>query len=138
MDVIVDIAIYGVIISAIVSALLTFFRGLGVSQVKREAHEPTLEDRVSSLTKNLTLASSIISDMEQEISKRKNLAKQLETDIERYNTLKEVKEAQVEAIAQTLRIPLIRESRKTIIINGLITFGVAFVFFVIGYFVAGR
>jgi dipeptide/tripeptide permease len=105
---------------------------------KGKGKEPTLQDRISNLTKNLESSVAIITEIETEISKRKNLAQQLEADIERYNKLKEINKAQVEAIAQTLRIPLVKESRKSLIINAIVTFVVALIFFAIGYFVGGR
>lgn len=104
---------------------------------KAKEQEPTLKDRISNLTKNLESAATVITEIETEISKRSNLVQQLETDIERFNRIKEVNQAQVEAIAQTLTIPLVKESRKSVIINSLVTFGVALVFFAIGYFVGG-
>jgi len=103
-----------------------------------EEKEPTLQDRISNLTKNLESSATVITEIEAEISKRKSLAQQLETDIERDKKLKEISKDQVEAIAQTLRIPLVKESRKSLIINAIITFVVALVFFAIGYLVGGR
>jgi len=103
-----------------------------------EEKEPTLQDRISNLTKNLESSAAVITEIEAEISKRKSLAQQLETDIERDKKLKEISKDQVEAIAQTLRIPLVKESRKSLIINAIITFVVALVFFAIGYLVGGR
>lgn len=105
---------------------------------KVEERGPTLQDRISDLTKNLKSSVAVITEIETEISKRKDLAQHLEADIERYNKLKEISRAQLEAIAQTLRIPLVKESRKSLIINAVITFVVSFVFFIIGYFVGGR
>ena len=103
--------------------------------MKKDAH---IGMKISNLTKNLESSAAVIAEIETEISKRKNLAKQLEADIERYNALKEINEAQVEAIAQTLKIPLVKESRKSLIINAIITFAVALIFFAIGYLIGGR
>lgn len=52
--------------------------------------------------------------------------------------MKEINKEQVELIAQTLRVPLQKESRKSLIINAVITFVVALIFFAIGYAVGGR
>lgn len=121
------------ILTAIASGFLKLFL-----PTKANVKEPTLQDRISDLTKNLESAVAVVTDIEAEISKRKNLAKQLETDIERYNKLKEINQAQVEAIAQTLRIPLLKESRKSMVINGLVSFAIALIFFAIGYLVGGK
>lgn len=127
-------------ITAIAGAVISLLTSLYQQRLKKKGkgEELTLQDRISDLTKNLESAAAVVTDIEAEISKRKNLAQQLETDIERYNKLKEINQAQVEAIAQTLRIPLLKESRKSLVINALVTFVIALIFFGVGYFVGGK
>jgi amino acid transporter len=103
-----------------------------------ERKEPTLQNRISSLTKNLESSVAVITEIEAEISKRKSLAQQLEADIERYKKLEGISKEQVEAIVQILRIPLKKESRRSLILNGIVNVVVAFGFFILGYFIGGR
>lgn len=63
------------------SAILSLMRFLVERGKKGKA--PTLQDRISNLTKNLEFSASVITEIEAEISKRKSLAQQLEADIER-------------------------------------------------------
>lgn len=129
------------VLAGIGAALVTaFIAGITYYDWKRKAEErePTLQDRISDLTKNLKSSVAVITEIETEISKRKELAQHLEADIERYEKLKEISKEQMEAVSQILRIPLQKESRKSLIINGIINFVVAFGFFIIGYFIGGR
>lgn len=121
--------------AAVATSVLSLVR-LQLTRRKR-GKEPTLQDRISRLTKNLESSVAVITEIEAEISKRKSLAQQLEADIERDKKLKEINEAQAEAIAQALRIPLEKESRKSLITNAVISFVVALVFFAIGYAIGG-
>jgi len=121
-------------ISAVCAVLIYLMQSIWKELEKRKGKELTLQDRISKLTKNLESSVAVITEIETEISKRKNLAQQLETDIGRYNKLKEINKAQVEAIAQTLKIPLLKESRKSWIINALVAFVVALIFFLVGHF----
>ena len=132
----VDIIAIAVTASALGSTIISFLKFFS-ERGKREK-TPTLQHRISNLTKNLESSVAVITEIETEISKRKNLAQQLEADIERYDKLREINKAQVEAITQTLTIPLEKQSRKSLIINGVITFVVGLVFFAIGYIVGGR
>ena len=105
---------------------------------REERKEPTLQDRISSLTKNLESSAALITQIEAEISKRKGLAQQLEANIERYKKLEGISKEQVEAIAQILRIPLKKESRNSLILNAIVNVAVALGFFILGYFIGGR
>ena len=130
---IIAIAASASALGAAIVSFLKFFTERGKGE-----KIPTLKDKISDLTKNLESSVAVITEIETEISKRKNLAQQLEADIERYDKLREINKAQVEAITQTLTIPLEKQSRKSLIINGVITFVVGLVFFAIGYFLGGR
>jgi peptidoglycan hydrolase CwlO-like protein len=94
---------------------------------KREQGE-TIEDRVKRLTKSLGEATSLISNIENEIKARSALATQLQDDIDQYNKLVEVKKPEVEAIAQLLRGELKKESRSSFWKG----FAINFLFFVLG------
>lgn len=135
MDLLLNVLI-GISFSVAVSGLL--FLVQSALRKKEKEKEPTLQDRISNLTKNLESSVAVITEIESEISKRKNLAQQLEADIERYNTLKDISKAQVEAIAQTLKIPLEKESRNSLIKTAIITFVVTLIFFILGYLLGGR
>jgi len=135
MDLLLNVVI-GVSFSVAVSGLI--FLVQSASKEKEKGKEPTLQDRISNLTKNLESSVAVITEIETEISKRKNLAQQLEADIERYDKLKDISRAQVEAIAQTLKIPLEKESRKSLIRTAVITFVVTLIFFTLGYLLGGR
>ena len=103
----------------------------------QKTQAPTLEDRISNLTKNLESALSVVAELEREIFQRKELAQRLQQDVERYNQLRQLNQAQVEAIAQTLRVQVAKESRKFTVFNGVITFVVGLVFFIVGFFLGG-
>jgi hypothetical protein len=106
--------------------------------LKSKKRGPTLQDRLSNLTNSLESATTVISEIEFEVSKRKDLAQKLETDIKRYQNLQELNKDQIEAVAQTLSIPLKTESRKSLIYNTVVSFIIALVFFAIGYFIGTR
>jgi hypothetical protein len=94
----------------------------------REKKEETIEDRVLRLTKALTEATTLISNIEGEIKARSALAIQLQQDIDQYNQLVELKKPEAEAVAQLLRGELQKESRSSFWKG----FALNFLFFVLG------
>ena len=104
----------------------------------RKAKEaPTLEDRITSLTENLKSSSSVISEIEVEIDKRRDIAEKLKKDVQWYGQLKQMTQSQVEAIAQAIRSEISVESRKSIWRNAVITFVIALAFFFLGFWLRG-
>ena len=107
------------------------------SERRRKEKAPTLEDRIGILTESLKSSSSVISEIEVEIEKRRDIAERLKNDVQRYEQLKEITQSQVEAIAQTIRGEVLVESRKSIWRNAVITFVIALVFFFLGFWLRG-
>jgi peptidoglycan hydrolase CwlO-like protein len=95
---------------------------------KRDKAEETLEHRVEQLSKALSNATALISDIEKEITSRHALATKLESDLETYNHLVELKRSEVEAVAQLLRGELRSQERRGFWQEVLVNF----VFFVLG------
>jgi len=103
----------------------------------RKERTPTLEDRIATLLENLKSSSSVVSDIEAEIEKRREIAEKLKDDVQRYEQLREINQSQVEAIAQTIRGEMVAESRKSLWRNAIVTFVIALVFFFLGLWVGG-
>lgn len=106
---IIGLAIGASTAAAGLTALLSYRR-----QQERRKKSPTLEERVKILAQNLESASGVISEIEDEISKRSEIAKRLRGDIQQYEKLKKLNQSQVEAIAQTIRSEMASESKKSI------------------------
>jgi hypothetical protein len=83
-------------------------------------------------------ASASISEIEREVSKRREMAENLKEDVKYYEQLKALNEAQVEAIASILRVEMGRSQKRPIYINAIVTFVVAFAFFMLGLTLGGR
>ncbi len=105
---------------------------------RRKKKEPTLQDTILDLTENLKSSVAVITEIEEEISRRKNLAKQLEEDIEKKKGIMELSQAQLEAAVLALEIPIKKESRTSTIRNGIINLLIALAIFALGYFLGGR
>ncbi len=129
------IAALAVAASGIVGTLTYLYGYLRERERKKQA--PTLEDRIAVLSENLRSSSSVISDIEAEIAKRRGIAEKLKGDVQRYEQLRELSQSQVEAIAQTIRGEIAGESRKSIWRNAIITFVIALAFFFLGRWVGG-
>ena len=80
---------------------------------------------------------AVISEIENEVNSRNQLLERLRSDVQQYEQLRQLNEAQAEAVTQTIRSELVRGRRFSNAINGAITFVVALAFFVAGLF-AGR
>ena len=124
-----------VALSAGVTALLSMFTTIRKRKEKEKA--PTIEDRITTLSESLKNSLSVISEIESEIENRSQVVSKLKDDVKRYEKLKELNEAQVEAIAQTIRGEIAGESRKSIWRNAIITFVVALIFFFLGFWLRG-
>jgi uncharacterized protein (DUF3084 family) len=122
------------LVTSIIAATLAFI--ITSRLLKRSAKKaPSLEETIKSLVENLEAASSSISQIESEISKRREITDKLRQDAEHFQELKALNQAQVDAIAQTIRVEVSSISKKSIWINAIITFVVALIFFIIGFFV---
>jgi len=128
-------SILGAVLALVVGALSGFIAL--ITERKRKAKAPTLEDKITALTENLQSSSSVISEIEAEIEKRSEIAEKLKGDVQRYEQLKELSQSQVEAVAQTIRSEITGESRKSIWRNAIMTFVIALVFFFLGFWVRG-
>jgi len=120
-----------------VAGAVSYWLGRWSETRRTKEKAPTLEDRITTLTENLISSSSVISEIETEIEKRTEIAEKLKNDVQRYEQLRELNQPQVEAIAQTMRSEIMRESRKSIWRNAIITFVVALAFFFLGFLVRG-
>jgi hypothetical protein len=111
---------------------------LEVSQQRRDrAKAPTLEVRIKTLVRALQVASASVSEIETEIFKRREMVEKLKEDVKYYEQLKVLNEAQVEAIASTLRAEMGRSQRRSLYISAAVTFVVALVFFMLGLRLGG-
>jgi len=102
---------------------------------RRKQKAPTLEDTIRSLAKNIEAASVSISQIETEIAKRRDIAEKLRHDAEYFQQLKELNQAQVEAIVQTVRTEMSSVSKRSIWVNAVVAFAISAIFFTIGFFV---
>lgn len=99
---------------------------------QRRKRVPTLEDRITTLARNLELASAVISEIESEISQRHAVVEKLREDAKRYEQLKALNEDEVKAIVSTIREVIAGRERRSWYINAVIAFFIALLFFVIG------
>jgi hypothetical protein len=88
----------------------------------------SLEERVQRLTDSLYEATALISNIEAEINARSILVEQAQEKYEQYTQLAEIKQPEVDAIAQILRMELMKEGR----ISFWKGFAVNFIFFILG------
>jgi hypothetical protein len=68
---------------------------------------------VKQLAKSLAPSASIVDSIEYEIDQRSQLVEKLQRDAARYEQLKNLNQATVEAVAQTLRGELATQGRKS-------------------------
>jgi biopolymer transport protein ExbB/TolQ len=122
------------VLASLVVGLLTAL----VAYAKRRRlikRAPTLEDTIVTLARSLEDASATISEIENEIAKRREITEKLREDTQRYQQLRELSQPQVEAIAQAIRGEVAASARRSIYINAVIAFGIALVFFLGGFFI---
>jgi biopolymer transport protein ExbB/TolQ len=127
--------VIGVVLAIVASALTFVWQYL--QQQRRRAKAPTLEDRVKTLARDLEVASASVSEIEREISKRREIATKLKEDVKYYEELKALNEAQIEAITSTLRVEVDRSQRKSLYMNAIINVVVALTFFMLGLILGG-
>lgn len=96
---------------------------------KKEARE-TVEMRISRLFQELEEAVRLLGDIQNEIKARHNLALKLQEDIRTYKQIVELKQPEVEAVAQLLRGELRKERRHSFWRD----FSMKLVFYVLGVF----
>jgi Flp pilus assembly protein TadB len=127
------------VIGGVISLLTGAFTALVAYQAerKRKKKAPTIEDKITALATSLKSSLSVISEIETEIASRNQMVSKLKDDAKRYEKIKELNEAQVEAVAQTIRGEIAGESRKSLWRNALVTFGVALIFFFLGFWLRG-
>ena len=113
--------VVGALFSLLAEVIPRYFR-------KEQEREENINDRVVRLTKSLAEATGLIGNIEEEIKARSALASQLQTDIDRYNKLVELKKPEVEAVAQLLRGELQKEGRRSFWAG----FAINFLFFLLG------
>lgn len=130
-------------VSAVIAAVLGIFVTViallqELEKRRKKKKEPTLQDRISELTKSLESSVAVIAEIEEEISNQKNLEAEIERLTRLKESLEEIDQDKVEAIAQTLEIPIKKESRKSFLLNLIASILIATAFFAIGYFVGGK
>jgi hypothetical protein len=84
----------------------------------------TFEDRLALLSRSLSRAGSIVSDMEEEIRSREELVQRLR----REQKLLELSREEVDAVAQTVSGEVRREGRRNLWLN----FALGTLFFLLG------
>ena len=96
LELISALAISGGIASVIASVFEVY--------VPKKFRKPeNLESRINKLSAALKESSRLVSEVEDEISKRQALVGELQQDAERYQKLVSINREQVEAVAQLLR-----------------------------------
>ncbi len=130
-------------VSAVIAVVLGIFATLiallqELEKRRKKKKEPALQDRISELTKSLESSVAVIAEIEEEISKHKNLEAEIERLTRLKESLEEIDQDKQEAIAQTLEIPIKKESRKSFWLNLITSFFIAAAFFAIGYFIGGK
>jgi TolA-binding protein len=73
----------------------------------------SLESRVAELSDNLTTASKSIDEIEQEIESRQDLVARLAADQRQYEQLANLRQSEVDAVAQALRTEIKEEGRRS-------------------------
>jgi hypothetical protein len=131
-----DMSFWAIFLSA-TAGLITLAVPL-LRELRSKKKEPTLQDKITELTNNLASSVAVVSEIEQEILKRKDLVAQQQVDMARYEQLLQVNKDQLEAIAQTLTIPVRKESTKNLWLNVLASLVIAAAFFALGYVFGGK
>ena len=99
-----------------------------ILQIRKRGKEETVQDRIQKLTTSLREAAELISNVESEIKGRSALADKLQSDVETYNKIVQLKKPEVEAVAQLLREELKREGKRSFWKG----FAMNFVYFLLG------
>lgn len=118
------------IVAAVLGGFLTLdYFGLMAEPILRP-RDPAV-DRVKQLVKALTETTQVIHAIEKEVKARSRLAERLQTDVETHKRLLALEGPEVEAIAQTLRLEVQREGRRSLWVGFLVNA----LFFGLGVFV---
>lgn len=88
-------------------------------------------DRIDRLSRALKESIELTSEIESEIRSRHQVVEKLKEDVERYEELSSIKASEVEAVAQTIRGEIKRESNKSLFKSTAINF----LFFIAGIIV---
>jgi hypothetical protein len=111
------------------AAIASFLGALAQKLLRHDGSQrDTIERKVTALTASLGDAVKLISQIENEIKARSELAGKLREDVDRFNQLKQISGAEVEAVVQVLRGELRLERRKSF----WQAVGVNFIFFMLG------
>jgi hypothetical protein len=105
------------------SAAFSYF-GQRKSQSEREkTEEEIIKEKVDTLTSSLNRSADLISEVTEHINQRHELVEKLKKDHEKYQNLVNLKEEEVQAVAQILRGELKQEGkssfRKSFLMNSL-------------------
>lgn len=80
----------------------------------KQKYGESSEERIDRLSKSLKEAANLSSEIENEIIRRNEIVDKLKGDLDRYQELTKLKETEVEAVVQTMRGELRRESNKSL------------------------
>ncbi len=115
-------------LATVAGAVLTVLLQLIDRLQKNKRRQETIEDRINALTSSLQEASKVISQIEEEIGDRQQLAEKLRNDIETAKKVAGLHKGEVEAVAQVFRGELRSEGRRGTLREVIISS----VFFVLG------
>jgi len=102
---------YAVIVTLAAGTLVSLLTAVVPLLQRRE--EETTQQRISRLTKSLSEALQLITEIGNEIESRRILVSKLENDIKTYEQVAALKQSEVEAIAQVLRVEVREEARRS-------------------------
>jgi len=130
-----SIDMFGVAIRVIPMMLLLFgfmvgiqFLGLLLERKLKLKHGETSRARIDRLSKALNESIELTSEIENEIRSRHKVVEKLKEDVERYEELSSIKASEIEAVAQTIRGEIKRESNKSLLKSTIVNF----LFFIAG------
>jgi flagellar biosynthesis/type III secretory pathway M-ring protein FliF/YscJ len=132
------------ILLGIITAGIGFASGLISLLLERKrrrqekSREPTLQDKISQLTKSLESSVEVITQIEEDVRQRRELVDKLEADAKRYENLLETNRDQIEAIVQTMSVPIKKESRISLWLSSTVAFAIALLFFALGFFLGKK
>lgn len=116
-----SINVFEVFIRIIPNMLLLFafmvgiqILGLMIERKLKLKHGETSIERIDRLSKALKESIELTSEIEKEIQSRHQVVKKLKEDVERYEELSSIRASEVEAVAQTIRGEIKRESNKSL------------------------
>ena len=109
------------VLNLTMSAAFSYFGQRSSGREKTE--EEILKEKVKSLTSSLNQSTDLISEITQQINQRHELVEKLKKDHDKYQNLVNLKEEEIQAVAQLLRGELKQEGRssfkKSFLMNSL-------------------